>query len=262
MSIISEVKLYAESLEDGGTYRGDCPECHRKNTFTVTRQGVGFVYNCYSTHCGLRGASGVGPIRENLTRIKSSKKNNKFTGQLAALSADQKKFLHDKVGFGDWHIFKSGVRFAPVEDRYAYPIFAPNGQRRGWVLRAYDGDNPRYKALTYMDVEEPHLSWYGPFDGQVSCVLVVEDIPSAVRASFYLGPVVAICGSGIGPDYVRELREYARHIVWAFDADAFGTAINYHQRYGLSFESSRVLRLEADLKDMVESDLKQLLTEV
>lgn len=262
MSVIAEVKLYAEQLEDGGTYRGQCPECKRKDTFTVTRQGVGFVYNCYSTNCALRGVSGCSfPSDAKLTRVKS-KPLEPFRGQLSCLNADQRGFLKEKVGFQDWHLSKSGVRFAPVEDRYAYPIFAPNGVRRGWVLRAYDGDNPRYKSLTRMDKEEPHLSWYGPFDGKISCVVVVEDIPSAVRASLYLGPVVAMCGGGIGPDYVRELREHASRVVWAFDPGAFETGLEHHRRYGLSFESSRVMNLQKDLKNMDEDELSSTLSEV
>ena len=264
MSIISQVKLYAENLEDGGTYRGNCPECGRKNTFTVTKQGTGCVYNCFSAHCSLKGVSGVAFNTEGFTRIKSAAKVDglkKFEGQLTMLSPTQKQLLNEKVGFTETHLFKAGVRFAPVEDRYAFPIFSPSGKKRGWVMRSYE-EREAYKALTYMDIAEPHLSWYGPFDGKVSCVVVVEDIPSAVRASMHLGPVVAVCGGGIGPDYVRELRAYARSVVWAFDPDATYVAIEHHRRYGLSFDSSRVLRLEQDLKNMTESDLTTILKEI
>ena len=38
-------------------YRGDCPVCNGKNTFTVTRTFTGILYNCYKAGCTLGGTS-------------------------------------------------------------------------------------------------------------------------------------------------------------------------------------------------------------
>lgn len=70
---------------------------------------------------------------------------------------------------------------------------------------------------------------------------------------------MAMCGGGIGPDYVRELTSHGRSIVWAFDADATAAAIRHHRIYGLCFESSTVLPLSKDLKDQSEGELKETL---
>jgi ribosomal protein L37AE/L43A len=257
-----DFKLTMEGLAVGDTHRGECPKCGRKDTFTMTRKDQGaVVWNCYSTRCGFSG--NAGGVRMNVVRTTPrQQKVTPFTGELRELSEQEKAFLNDKIGFGGRHLAASGVRYAPGEDRFAFPIFAPTGARRGWVLRAYGCDDLRRKALTRLDREEPHLSWY-PGARFSNNVLVVEDIPSAVRAAVhYPGWVVAMCGGGIGPDYVRELTAYAKNIVWAFDQDATASALRHHRTYGLCFESSSVLPLEADLKDLDEPTLKEVLSHV
>lgn len=258
-----DIKLLAESLAEGDTVRQDCPTCGRAKTFTITKKDGLAVWNCYSTHCAEKGAFGAhrtNVVRTTLTLPKPSA--GPFIGELREIDEEQKAFLGSKIGFGGWHFYVSGVRYAPVEDRYAFPIYAPTGSRRGWVLRSYRPDRVRWKSITRLDREENHLSWYR--GAQLSDkVLIVEDIPSAVRsAAHYPGWTVAICGGGVGPDYIREIREYARGVVWAMDPDATATAIRLHRTYGLVFETSMVLPLERDLKDMDEETLKEVLSHV
>jgi hypothetical protein len=68
-----------------------------------------------------------------------------------------------------------------------------------------------------------------------------------------------MCGGGMGPDYVQEVRSYAKDITWAFDPDATASAIKHHRRFGIFFDQSRVLALESDLKDLTEEELKEKL---
>ena len=142
--------------------------------------------------------------------------------------------------------------YAPDEDRVAYPIFSPLGARRGWVLRSYDA-SCQTKALTRMDLDEPHLSWYRTKSNDF-CV-VVEDIPSAVRASCYTD-AVALCGTGCGPDYAMELAAHCPNIVWALDADATAQSIKLMRRYAMLFSTSNVLVLEQDFKNMTEEEIQ------
>lgn len=264
-SVLQTAQLYAEMLDEGGTFRGECPLCKRQKTFTVTRRDGGFVWNCYSTNCGTRGAVGVvvGGSGGSLVRTKPAAKapTNPFKGSLERLNEGQRRFLEEKVGFKDSHIYKAGVKYAPVEDRFAFPIYNPVGRSRGLILRSYE-PTAATKALTFMDVAEPHMSWYGPWDYEQNIVVVVEDIPSAVRASMHVGPVVALCGGDVGPDYIRELSSYALNIVWALDPDATGKAVALSSRYSFSFDSSRVLMLKKDLKNMSEPELIETLSEV
>jgi hypothetical protein len=257
-----DLLLTIEQLGIGETKRMDCPTCGRAKTFTVTRKDDGAVWNCYSVHCGNKGATGAGN-RATLVRTRNeaiAHKIHPFMGELKELDEQQRTFLRLRVGFGEQEFGRSGVRYAPMEDRYAYPIYSPTGRRRGWVLRAYDGHDPRWKALTRLEVAEPHLSWYQG-TGHTNRVLVVEDIPSAVRAaSFFPGWVVAMCGGGLGSDYVREIQAYAKHVVWAFDGDATVAALSHHRRFGICFESSVVLPLDSDFKDMDDDSIKEKLS--
>ena len=142
------------------------------------------------------------------------------------------------------------------EDRIAYPIDVPMGVRRGWVLRSYDPAAGRYKALTRMDSDAPHMSWYRT-QNTSSCV-VVEDIPSAVRVAQY-ADAVAINGGGIGPEYAQEIAQHYDSVVWAMDADATATAIEMHTRLAILIAQVRVMVLELDFKDDTEADLKEKL---
>lgn len=263
MKLPNELRIDAEQLSEGETLRRDCPTCGRKKTFTMTRKDGMTIWNCYSAHCPEKGA--LGGARENLGRprkVELPERLKPFTGELRELNEDEREFLRQRVGFTTEQIDSCGVRYAPREGRYAYPIVSASGQRRGWVLRAYDDYGLRWKALTRLDREEPHLSWYPGVEAS-DRVLMVEDIPSAVRASrHYPGWVVAICGGGVGPDYVREIREHANHVVWALDSDATATSIRLHRTYGLVFHSSKVLELKKDLKDMDEDSLKEVLSHV
>lgn len=254
-----DFKLMAEGLSPGETIRQACPRCDRDKTFTMTRKEDGaVVWNCYSAHCGYSGA--MHGTRTNVVRTTPRQQGvTPFTGELRDLNEDERDFLRDRVGFEARHLVKSAVRYAPTEGRYAYPIVAPTGRRRGWVLRAYDGHDPRWKALTRLDVEEPHLSWYQGTEFS-NRILIVEDIPSAVRAAVhYPGWVVAMCGGGIGPDYIREITAYGRSVVWAFDGDATASALRHHRTYGICFESSIVVPLTKDLKDLSEDELKEFM---
>jgi hypothetical protein len=146
--------------------------------------------------------------------------------------------------------------YAPREHRVAYPIFDPMGKRRGWLLRAYD--DRELKALSYPErVDEPHLSYYRTHVGDAHAI-VVEDIPSAVRASRYTN-AIALLGTGVRLDDALEIAAHFRKVTWALDADATRLSLKWHLKYGGFFEQSELMVLEKDLKDMTEPELKALL---
>ena len=42
-------------LKEGERYRGDCPQCRGKNTFTATNTLGDIQYNCFKLGCTIRG---------------------------------------------------------------------------------------------------------------------------------------------------------------------------------------------------------------
>ena len=81
-------------------------------------------------------------------------------------------------------------------------VRSPKDTHRGWVLRALDTLSGRPKVLNFMEPEQEGLSWYKttPSAGTI----LVEDIPSAVRASKYVN-AVALLGTGIGSSRAEEI---------------------------------------------------------
>ena len=55
--------MYAQKFVDtldlavGETYRGDCPSCRGKNTFTASNDNGNILYNCYKNSCDISGSS-------------------------------------------------------------------------------------------------------------------------------------------------------------------------------------------------------------
>ena len=140
--------------------------------------------------------------------------------------------------------------------RIAMSIRAPKGTHRGWVLRQRRGQN---KALTFVNDGEVSLSWYKeqPFAPTV----IVEDIPSAIRASTYVNSV-ALLGTGIGTAQATEIAAYGSgNIVLALDQDATALSFKWARKYSLLWGDVKVLPLKKDLKNMTEDALKELLSE-
>jgi hypothetical protein len=257
MKATSELMIEAEALEPGESKRITCVFCNGNGrTMSLSRTPEGtVVWNCFRASCEAKGAQGGG----RLVRTRHKPREQKvrpYTGELASLDDSQMEFLLDKIGWTDQHVAMARPRWAPEAGRFAFPIFGPMGVRRGYVLRSYD-EFAEVKALTRMDLAEPHMSWYC-YHGDPNHVVVVEDIPSAVRAGMY-AHAVALCGTGAGPDYINEIAAHARNITWALDADATSLAVKWHRKHSLLFDSSRVLPLEYDIKDMDEADVAALL---
>jgi hypothetical protein len=256
MTTTSDILMEASSLEAGERTRINCFSCGGSGkTLTISRMDDGaIVWNCYRASCEERGANGGG----RLVRTRETPRQQTikpFKGELLRLEDYQCEFLEKEIGWTESHVAFARPLWAPEQERFAFPIYGPMGVRRGYVLRSYD-PNAFTKALTYMDEAEPHMSWYRRDHGS-SEVVVVEDIPSAVRVAKYCN-ALALCGTGCGPDYANEIAAHAQNVTWALDADATSLAVKLHRKHSLLFYGSRVQPLECDVKDMTERDVAAL----
>jgi hypothetical protein len=256
---VAEVKLIASELGDGESVREVCPFCQGgssgERSLNVSVRDGAILWNCHRASCLEKGGAGSG----KLVRTSEGPRKARVTpyeGALEYLSEDWQDYLAKRIGWDAWHLREGHPMFAPDEERVAFPIYSPMGVRRGWVLRSYQ-PFAKYKTLTRMDVEEPHLSYYRP--NNTPHVVVVEDIPSAVRAARY-ADAVALCGGGCSPEYAMEIAEHYPNVTWALDNDATSTAMRLCKQHSILFKGqSRVLVLERDLKDEKEERLCQML---
>lgn len=136
-------------------------------------------------------------------------------------------------------------------------IRTPHDTHRGWVLRSALDRKVRTKAYTYFDKPAtPKASWYRPIGRPaVPNTVLVEDIPSAIRASEYM-TAVALLGTNVPKDAAMEIAEHKRgRIIVALDADATAQAIRLAADNALLWGDVGVAILTKDLKDMTEEEL-------
>jgi hypothetical protein len=140
--------------------------------------------------------------------------------------------------------------------RIAMSVRSPRFLHRGWCLRDVRG-TARNKTLNYIDEGEEGLSWY--IKDQSLPTIIVEDIPSAVRAATYCNSV-ALLGTAIGTGRAVEIAEGGtRPLILALDNDAILTAVKYQQKYRWLWDNPELMFLHKDLKNMEEKDLQQLI---
>lgn len=262
MDALSNILTIGDSLESGDyAKRIRCPKCEApEKAFQIWRDKEGLLrWKCWRASCGYWGRDSGYADPHLLRKREPRKKEAKpYTGALEPLSDEWRNFLQKQVGWSDRHIQAAGARYAPDVHRVALPVLSPNGTVRGHVLRSYSTVSDK-KVMTYkIDVECPFLSWYPCWNESCDYVVVVEDIPSAVRASRYTH-AVALLGTHVSEDSALEIAERKKKVVWALDDDATTKAIKWHKEYKLLFSGSTVLHLTRDIKNMKEDELCELL---
>lgn len=258
MSYKTDVILLAAEMELGETIRCVCPRCNggssQEKSLTITLGEDGsLVWNCFRAKCDESGATGNKTDIPRSTK-KSEKPVKRFSGETVPLSEERLRLIEAKWGITDppyWYWTPS------YGGRVAMSIRSPKFMHRGWCLRDMRGV-ARAKALTYIDPGEEAISWYKTSPSAPT--VLVEDIPSAVRASTYMN-AASLLGTGIGQDKAIEIATYStRPVILALDNDATDLSFKWARKYGLLWDDVIVLPLKKDLKDMTEQQLKELLT--
>lgn len=259
LSYNDEITLAANDLSIGDTLRIVCPQCNggsgNEKSLTVTLSDEGHViWNCFRAKCEYKGATGVSAsLSQRATKIPEKPKIHEIS--TSELSVQYLEWIRDKWGIIEprhWY-------YTPMYGgRIAMSVRGPKGQHRGWVLRDVSG-RARAKALTFMDSNEEGISWYRTSPNAPT--VLVEDIPSSVRAGQYMN-AIALLGTGVGLSRAVEISDNApRPIVIALDQDATEQSFKILKNYALMWEDTRILPLHKDFKDMTENELKRTLGE-
>lgn len=261
-----------------------CPDCEggsskeRSLSIEVGQNGI-IKFHCHRAACGFSGNAYLSPAAAKLG-VKAPEQRergqNPLTDAISPLSEREIAFFLSRYGIPGSTL---EGRLYRTESRYALPILRTSGTRRGFITRRpYEGspadtaanrNDPQYgvKALTYLEADEPCLSWYGA--SRPECLVLVEDQLSALRlTSFwehlegesYPLTAVAILGSGVNAEKIREIQQVASGCdVWlALDADATGQAFAMCRKWGSAFKRCNVCVLSKDLKDSTDEELAAL----
>lgn len=250
------IRLLAVGVAAGETIRVVCPSCGGGSTeersLGITRNSDNsLVWNCFRATCPSKGETQSNG--STLLMPSEGKVRPKFDDVTEPLSEAHLERIRTLWGITD----PPNWWWAPTRGRVAMSIRSPKYTHRGWVLRDIWG-RPGPKALTYPDEGEEMLSWYRK--DQNARVVLVEDIPSAVRASRYVTSV-ALLGTHVGTDRAMEIAKYAPSVCIALDQDATGIAVQLAKRYTMIWNDPVVLPLQKDIKNMTEEELQGLLGE-
>jgi len=144
--------------------------------------------------------------------------------------------LLQKAGYKREDLVESGLAFVnrvnKLQDQFRkrlmFPIYDARGEPAGFGGRDLDGDGPKYKNSPENPLYHKSRVLYGlnwakadvVAQGQVIVCEGYTDVMAFALAG--VPNAVATCGTALTDDHVRSLKNLARKVVLAYDADAAG----------------------------------------
>ena len=256
-------------LKESDRYRGDCPECRGRNTFTATNELGDIKYNCFKLGCTVGGIHGTDmtaaeihrrleeqQLQRAYTNIKKEKDTMEIPEYVVTPKASHTKYQRY---IKRWGIAIGHTMYDVKDERVVFPI-----KQDGRIIDAVG------RAVG----KKQHPKWYrytGEADyytiGEAKTLLIVEDVVSAIVA-FQEIPYVtamAILGTSLSPKHMEKIGEYDKVII-ALDPDAIGKTVEYRREIELWTGNKTVaMNLIDDIKYREYEDmdkLKELVNEV
>lgn len=248
--------------EGGRPYRGDCPECRGRNTFTATNNMGDIKYNCFKLGCTVGGIYGTDMTAAEIhryreqqqqqrayTNIKKEKDTMEIPEFVVTPKASHTK--HQRY-IRRWGIALGDVMYDVKDERVVFPI-KHDGRIVDAVGRAVGKkQNPKWYRYT------GEADYYTIGTG--STLLIVEDVVSAVIAVQEMPYItaMAILGTSMNPKHFEKIGEYEKVII-ALDPDAIGKTVEYRREIELwTGRKTTAMNLQDDIKYKMEEDLDKL----
>ena len=256
-------------LKESDRYRGDCPECRGKNTFTATNELGDIKYNCFKLGCTVGGIHGTDmtaaeihrrleeqQLQRAYTNIKKEKDTMEIPEYVVTPKASHTKYQRY---IKRWGIAIGHTMYDVKDERVVFPI-KQDGRIIDAVGRAV-GKKQQPKWYRYTGEADYYTI------GEAKTLLIVEDVVSAIVA-FQEIPYVtamAILGTSLSPKHMEKIGEYDKVII-ALDPDAIGKTVEYRREIELWTGNKTVaMNLIDDIKYREYEDmdkLKELVNEV
>ena len=248
--------------EGGRPYRGDCPECRGRNTFTATKELGDIKYNCFKLGCTVGGIYGTDMTAAEIhryreqqqqqrayTNIKKEKETMEIPEYVVTPKASHTK--HQRY-IRRWGIALGDVMYDVKDERVVFPI-KHDGRIVDAVGRAVGKkQNPKWYRYT------GEADYYKVGTG--STLLIVEDVVSAVIAVQEMPYItaMAILGTSMNPKHFEKIGEYDKVII-ALDPDAIGKTVEYRREIELwTGRKTTAMNLQDDIKYKMEEDIEKL----
>lgn len=234
----------ALSIPVDETYRGDCPVCHRKNTFNVTHTSGRMLYNCYHADCTVGGTTKTGhlvqtsPVAKNKTpeRIDLSVYDKQWVG----LDRSQRVVDYLK-SVQAYHAYKNrfaNIRYDVKEDRCVFLVYKDKTLVDA-VGRSLTNIKPKWKR--YASSRVPFVT-----TNDSDYLVIVEDCASACALTISGVRGMALMGTNLLTEYLKYCKGY-KQVTVALDKDASKKAMKMVHELSIHVQTKLVL-LERDVK--------------
>lgn len=241
---------YIQSLKlsVGQSTRIDCPNCKRKNTFSVSNQDGVLLYNCFAASCKTAGQSrtkmSAADVFSYMRNVRSSNSNNP-SFEIPSY------FVHQHPDLG---VFADRWRL-PVEGL----MYDVKDQRAVFLIR----DGHRVVDAVGRTLRDSSLKWkrYGVASqlfvaGHGSDVVLVED---AISASVV--PTInrrlsgaALLGTSLLDEYITQLQRFSTVLV-GLDPDARNKTVSLTRKLQASGLNAKALMFADDIKYRRKKDV-------
>lgn len=260
-----KISEYLNSLDIpvDGTYRGNCPNCYGKNTFTVTNDKGNIIYNCYRNSCGIKGTKhlrmGASQVKSIISNIDSvsfdeyetvMRQSYEMPPYLSVMKPRNEAVSNFML---TWHINPDDVFYDIRQDRVVFPIYH-NRLLVDAVGRSIGNRKPKW--LRYSSSPIPYM--YGDGD---TFVLVEDAISAYVVGNIFNNVVgVALLGTQLTTFhkwFFDKYYKYNKYII-ALDYDAFNKTPKMVKELRGCINTVYGLKLYHDLKYCNVQDMDNL----
>lgn len=251
-------RALASDLTTHGDYRGDCPFCGGKNTYTATIGSGSLKWNCYKMDCHVSGIYDTDMTAEEIMKLMS--KTVKQTRQQEAETMEIPVYVVKPTAFHDkFHRFTKryglavgGLLYDVKDERVVFPI-----KHKGRIIDAIGRavGKKRFPKWYRYSGEANYFTM-----GSGRKLLIVEDVVSAIVAWQEFPDItsMAILGTQLTTNHLEKIREYNKVII-ALDPDAAKKTIQYRREIeqwtGIP---TFALSLFDDIKYRVDTDMEKL----
>jgi len=258
------VRQFVEDLNltDGERWRGNCPGCQGKNTFTAANIFGEIKFNCFKLGCRVGGIYDTDmtaaeiflrmneqQFKRAYTNIKKEKTSMEIPPYVVSPTAQHTKYQRF---IRRWGIAIGDTMYDVKDERVVFPI-KYEGRIVDAVGRAV-GKKQQPKWYRYTGEADYYMH------GSGDTILIVEDVVSAIIATQELPYItaMAILGTSLSPKHMEKIGEYDKIII-ALDPDAIGKTVEYRREIELWTGNKTVaMNLIDDIKYRVPEDLERL----
>lgn len=258
-------------IQDGSSYRGNCPICGGHKTFTATKIDGDIRYNCYKNSCPVRGAVHTGMSVDTIKR-KLSIVNDTTADREYYMAADDHFTLpeyisHELVGSAvlrkfmvKWNINPDQILYDVRQDRVVFPVYSHKNVLVDAVGRALDPAR-QPKWMRYGTSPVPYMA------GKSKVGVIVEDVISAYTVHDIIPSAtgVALLGTQLTDYHKWYLPQLFDTLIVALDPDAMSKTLSIAKELRGLVPNVKAFKIDDDLKYANEEDfynLRELLVEV